>query len=347
MALHPTAENNGATEPNGENHAEESKTVAILFENDAWLTDLFDELSQREIPYQAFHVDDASLHLDRPPMFPLLVNRVSPSSYLRGHGPAIPFARAFLDLALANRVRVVNGLSSFHLETSKVAQHLLFRKIGVASPQTLIFNNRHQVREQANKMNYPAMLKPNCGGSGAFVREIISANHLVEVVEKTAKLFGPDHLLLLQEKVTAADGSVVRTEFIDGEFVYAIRAKATNTFNLCPADACERYAADPTAKGVEPRVEFESYLDIPSDAVAQAREIVREAGLDVGGVEFMEDADGRRWFIDINATSVYRDDVAEAFQVDAMQKLVDFIEREYHKELAKRNVNTNAPATSA
>ena len=112
-------------------------------------------------------------------------------------------------------------------------------------------------------------------------------------------------------------------------------ASQMSTYNMCPAVSCERLPADPG--GTEtPRVEFEPYPDIAPDAVAQAREIVRRAHLDVGGVEFVEAADGARTFFDINATSVYRADVCDALGIDALGKLVDFVDRELRKEVANR-----------
>ena len=98
-----------------------------------------------------------------------------------------------------------------------------------------------------------------------------------------------------------------------------------------------RQVADPMC-GEQPRVEFEPYPDIAPAAVAQARRIVTAANLEVGGVEFVESGNGTAWFYDINATSIYRREIADAVEVDAMGKLVDFIERELRKELLRRSL---------
>ena len=307
--------------------------VAILYENDAWLGDLFERLRERGVPFQPIPMQDAAHWLDDPPAVPLAFNKVSPSSYVRGHGPAIPFARALLDVLSLHGRRVVNGARAFRHETSKVAQHLLYAGLGIPTPRTLLFNARDGALAAARGFPFPAILKPDCGGSGAYVHAVDSPADLAELLASEREAFGPDHLLLLQERIDSTAG-IVRTEFVDGELVYAMRVFATNTFNLCPADTCEREAADATASA-PPKVDFEPYPDIPAAAVAQGREILRAAELDVGGVEFIEAPDGRRVVIDVNATSVYRPEICRAFGVDGLGKLVDFLERELYKEIAK------------
>ena len=221
----------------------DDQRLGILYENDAWLGDLFDELARRSIPYTAIRMDDAALMLEQPPAYSVVFNRVSPSSYLRGHGPAIPYARSMLELLSAEGRRVINGAVSFSLETSKFAQLLLFKRLGVHAPRSILFNNRKQIAQLARDFPFPAILKPSCGGSGALIRLIETYEHLVSLLQGDLNLFGPDHLLLLQERLVADDGAVIRAEFIDGQFVYAMRVRATNTFNLCPAVVRERCLA--------------------------------------------------------------------------------------------------------
>ncbi len=310
--------------------------LGILYENREWLAPLFESLNRAGVPFDAIEVKDAAFSLLEADRHSMYLNRVSPSSYLRGNGPAIQYAHAFLTALESGGTRVANGAGSFALETSKVRQQLLMESLGVPTPKTIVFNNRDQVRVLARDLTFPVMIKPDTGGSGALIRKVETFAELEHLLDSEEDLFGPDHLLLLQEFVTSVDGSVIRTEFVDGELIFAMRVTPVNTFNLCPADGCKRSPADADKNDGRAEVRFELYPDIPAEAVAQAREIVREARLDVGGVEYIETADGRRVFYDINATSVYREDICRAAGVDAFGKLCGFLARELAKESIKR-----------
>jgi hypothetical protein len=48
-------------------------------------------------------------------------------------------------------------------------------------------------------------------------------------------------------------------------------------------------------------------------------------GLDVGGIEYLEAADGRLVFYDINANSNLRAPIAQAFGFDPFERVVDFL----------------------
>ena len=229
---------------------------------------------------------------------------------------------------------MLNGSRAFRLETSKAAQLLLLRRLGIETPRTVLFDRSRAVLELARDFPFPAIVKPDCGGSGAHVHRVLDRDHLAALFEEGFLERGPDGLWLLQEELSPPDGAVVRTELIGGELVYAMRVRATNTFNLCPAEGCSRPPAD--AEGAPPRVEFEPYPDLPAEALEESRRVARAAGLDAGGVEFVELAGGRRVTSDINATSVYREDVAGAFGADPLETLVTFLERELRGTRARR-----------
>ena len=145
-------------------------------------------------------------------------------------------------------------------------------------------------------------------------------------------LWLPDNLLLLQEYFPAADPlrGIVRMEFLGGKFLYAMRVVSHGAFNLCPSVACNPedgsagHCEIPAAKPLKP-VEFYPYLEVPAEAVAAGERIMAAGGLDVGGIEFLESADGRLIFYDVNANSNLRASIGEAWGFDPFERVVDYL----------------------
>lgn len=292
----------------------------MLFENGDWMFDLASHFDRSRLELRSVDVSRSDFDLDALPTADVWFNRVSPSAHTRGHGSSVAFVANLLAALEQSGARVVNGSKSFGLETSKIAQHLLLRRLGVATPRTRAFNSPESLRAAAFELEYPRILKPNLGGSGAGVVRVESALDLLSRVELLP--FGPDGVLLAQE-VLPID-PIVRVEFIGEELVYAMKVRATNTFNLCPAELCLRKPVD---EEVEPHVEFEPYRDIAPEVIDETRRVVRAAGLEVGGVEFVELPNGTRSYFDVNATSVHRRDISEAWGVNPTQMLAAYLDR--------------------
>ena len=72
-------------------------------------------------------------------------------------------------------------------------------------------------------------------------------------------------------------------------------------------------------------MEFYPYPQVPTEAVATARRLVHAGGLDVAGIEYLEAADGRRIFYDVNANSNLRAPIGQAFGFDPFERVVDFL----------------------
>ncbi|MCP3903688.1 MAG: hypothetical protein GY715_08650 [Planctomycetes bacterium] len=300
--------------------------IAVLYENADWMDGLFAALDERGIAFDAIDLADGAYMIDDPGDYPLVINRVSPSADARGNGSAIDLAHGWLRTLERRGARVLNGADAFRVETSKVAQYQLIRDLGLRVPRTAVFNGRASVRALAGDFPFPAILKPDTGGSGVGIRFVGSRRELERLLDNEPELTESGAVLLLQEFVSAPDGTVTRMEFVGEELMYTMRVRPVNTFNLCPADGCERPPADGDDQA-EADALFEHAPDVSDEAIADARAIVRAAGLDIGGVEYIETADGRRWFYDINATSVYRSDVSAAAGINAMDRLVDLIEQ--------------------
>jgi len=220
---------------------------------------------------------------------------------------------------------------------SKSAQATLLRTLGIDTPWSITFNDVTALHAYADGIRWPAILKPDQGGSGARIHVVESLAHVESIFAADPSVWLPDNLFLLQEYLPHdPEQGIVRLEFLGGELLYAMRVKTHGRFNLCPSPVCnpedgEGACEIPAAQVLAPPVEFYPYLDVPSKAVETAKRIVRAARLDVGGIEYLETPDGRRVFYDVNANSNLRPSVAAAFGLEPFERVVTFLETEIRR----------------
>ena len=319
--------------------------LIVLYEHPEWQKPLFAALERRRISFRPFDVTRAAFsntELDHVRTLiasnrraPLYFNQASPSAYVRGSTRAVPLALAYMRSLELLGVRVLNGADVFALELSKSAQAMLLRTLGIDCPRSITFNDVSALRDYASDIQWPALLKPDQGGSGARIQVVESLEHVEDIFRRDPSVWLPDNLFLLQEYLPHdTDQGIIRLEFLGGELLYAMRVKTHGRFNLCPSPVCnpDEGAGVCEVPGVEsasaPPVEFFPFADVPVEAVTIAKRIVKAARLDGGGIEYLETDNGRRVFYDINANSNLRPAVAAAFGFDPFERVVDFLEGE-------------------
>jgi glutathione synthase/RimK-type ligase-like ATP-grasp enzyme len=304
--------------------------LIVLHEHPEWQKPLFAALERRGVSFLPFDVTRGAFTNVEPPLAPLYFNQASPSAYIRGNTRAVPLALAFMRSLELKGARVLNGADVFALELSKSAQATLLNSLGIDCPRSITFNDVGALRSQARDIQWPALLKPDQGGSGARIQVVESMAQIEEIFARDPSIWLPDNLFLLQEFLPHdPEQGIVRLEFLGGELLYAMRVKTHGRFNLCPSPVCNPDEGEGTCEVpnpiAAPPVEFYPYPDVPRDAVDTAKRIVKAAGLDVGGIEYLDSDNGRRVFYDINANSNLRPSVAEAFGFDPFEKVVEFL----------------------
>jgi len=305
--------------------------LIVLHEHPEWQKPLFAALEKRGVDFAPFDVTATAFDNVTPPAAKLYFNQASPSAYLRGNTRAVPLALAYMRTLQVQGARVLNGADVFALELSKSVQAALLHKLGIPTPRSITFNDPAALRRHADRITWPAVLKPDQGGSGARIQVVNSIAEVEDMFRRDPSIWLPDNLFLLQEYLPHdAEQGIVRLEFLGGELLYAMRVKTHGRFNLCPSPVCnpddgEGICEIPAQEVDAPPVEFHPYPEVPAEAVETARRIVRAVGLDVGGIEYLETPDGRRVFYDVNANSNLRPSVAEAFGFDPFERVVDFL----------------------
>ena len=237
-------------------------------------------------------------------------------------------------------MRVINGLRAFRNELSKASQMTLLEKLGLGYPKTRVLHRAAQVEAAVAGLRWPVVVKPNIGGSGAGVRKFTNIEDLRAAAEGGELAFGMDSTALVQEFIPARRQEIVRVEVLDGKFLYAIKIHITGeTFDLCPLDICK--TSD--GRAVEQKSDIvgamcvteakkglsvEGY-DEPVEVRREVEAIMREAGVELGGVEYMvDDRDGSRVYYDINALSNFVADGVGTVGFDPFARLADWLEAE-------------------
>jgi hypothetical protein len=313
----------------------EDRPLAVFYEHPDWFKPLFEELDRRGVPYVREH---ASAHRFDPaisPRYALVLNRMSPSAWLRGNGHAIFYTLQYLAYLEDRGVRVVNGRRAFLAEISKAYQLTLLQRLGLPYPKARVINSAGAAAEAAEGLRFPVVVKPNIGGSGAGVRLFRTPVELQEAASSGQLDTGLDGTALVQEYIPQEGGAIVRVEVLGGRFLYAIRIYSDGeSFNLCPADVCQTVSGEELVRQACPvdaprnGLRVESYRP-PAQQVEDVERIMATAGIEVGGVEYFVDArDGQLYYYDINALSNFVADATRVVGFDPFARLADYLEAE-------------------
>ena len=314
--------------------------IAVLNEHPEWQKRLYAELARRDMPFVELPLHDH--HFDpskRERAYSMVINRASPSAWKRDHASAIFFGQAALAYYESTGARVVNGVGPYLLETSKALQAMLLARLGISTPRTLVANNAASVRAASEALEYPIVVKPNIGGSGAGIVRFDDRASLDAWLDGTPS-YGVDGVVLVQEFHPAKDGHIVRVEMLGQRHLYSVKIYPDTTdFNLCPADICQVTPGQPPPVDPAGQTDFElcvvaapakklrieHHVESP-EVVESARAIMAAAKLDVGGIEYLTSTrDGRRYFYDINALSNFVRDAEEIVGFDPTKVFVDWI----------------------
>ncbi len=323
---------NGFLEPRGVMST--SNPMAIYVEHPDWFRPLFAELDRRGTNYVKLSLDRHRYDPgETSAAYALVVNRMSPSAYLRGRGHAIFYTLQYLAHLERLGVRVINGYAAWRTEISKAYQLSLLQALGLPYPRARVIHRPEEAVSAAEGLRLPLVFKPNIGGSGAGVQRFDSRDALAQAAPSLQ--LGLDHTALIQEFIPADARRIVRVEVLGGKYLYAICIYTEGeTFNLCPADVCQGTDGSTLERGAcaldAPRngLRVES-CSPPAHVIMQVERITAAAGIEVGGVEYVIDArDGKLYYYDVNALSNFVADPLRIIGFDPFARLADFLESE-------------------
>jgi hypothetical protein len=317
-------------------------TIHVLYENPAWLPPLLDGLAAEGFDdVRTVKLVEGIVDPNHPPAEGIWINRISPSSHTRGNASTIELGREVLYWLEAHGRRVVNGLSAFEIELSKLRQDLVLNRWGITTPRTVLAVGASAIEEAARGFEGPFITKHNQGGKGLGIRLFQSVDALAKWVNDPAFDAGPGGKVILQQYIEAPEPFITRVEIVGSEFLFAMRSNTSDGFELCPSDACQmESSAGPEVCPAEgPPSKFgRSPLTADDPLVERYIAMCKGEGIDLAGIEFVEDAEGQRYTYDINGTTNYSGVFAEQIGIDGMREFARYVRKVVVAEKSRRSV---------
>jgi len=311
----------------------DAAVLHVVYEHPDWFRPLFAELDRRGTAWAAVHIRDVAWDPAVAPDGAVLFNRMSPSAWTRGGAASVFATSDLLARAEAAGLRVINGSNAWAVEISKARQLDLLARSGVRAPRSKAVHHAEAAVAAAADLRFPIVTKPNVGGSGAGVTPFDSPEALAAAAREGRIDFGLTGVGLVQERFRSADSAIQRVEVLGGRVLYGIRVHAPEgEFNLCPADACRTSDGAELVRGAcavdaaDQGLQVEAFDPTP-EVVDEVERIARLAGIEVGGIEYVVDAEtGERLYYDVNALSNFVADGPQVVGFDPFARLVDWLE---------------------
>ena len=301
--------------------------IFIIHENPEWLPPFTAAFAARNTCFTEWNMADYDLDLGQVPPEGVFYNRMSASSFTRGHDRVPELTSITLAWLERHGRRVINGSRALQLEVNKAAQYAALEAAGITVPRTLVGLGFPAISRLLDRFgDGPVILKPNRGGKGSGVAGFETAAAAATAIKAGEIEPSIDGVTLVQSYIKSPRGIVTRAEFIGGKFNYAVEIDATKGFELCPADVCQMPGAEATPQ-------FTIIDSIDTELASRYEAFLRANGIDIAGIEFVTDASGKCFTYDVNTNTNYNPEAEKIAARNAPAAVAQFLITERDHQL--------------
>ncbi len=305
----------------------ELPVVHILYANPAGVPPVEGALAAEGFRVEMHEIRERLADLARPPEEGIWLNRMSPSPHTRGHHDSVALMREVLGWLESADRRVINGSRAFEIELSKLRRYLLLRWHGIETPRTVLAVGRKRILEAARRFEGPFLRKHDQRGKGLGIQLFESADELGAHLDSGELERAPEDQVVLQEYIRAPEPFVTRVELAGGRFLFAMRRSIGSGFEPYLAESC-RVEKRATPHG-SPKAETVTFSPSPLQAdnplVRQYLALCEKEGIDIAGIEFVEDERGRRYTYDVIANTDHDQAFCKQVGVDGMGEIARWL----------------------
>tara|TARA_B100000029_G_scaffold144397_1_gene139580 strand:- start:319 stop:1245 length:927 start_codon:yes stop_codon:yes gene_type:complete len=306
-----------------------NKKVYVIHENDEWVVPLRVEFKKIKTPFKEWHMGRDKIKFNDVPPNGIFYNRMSASSHSRGHRYAPEETMKVLKWLESHNKRIVNNSKALNLEISKQAQYIELKKHNIKIPETFFCKDKNDLIKNSKIFKKPFIIKHNRGGRGLGIKYFKNSDELVKHVNSDQFEPSIDGITLIQEYIVSTPQLITRVELVNSQLLYAVQVDATESFELCPADACnleEKFCpANPDGN------KFMIVKDYKNNEINKYLTMIQSNGIEIAGIEYIKGSDGEHYTYDINTNTNYNLIAEKKSDHKGMHAIANFLSDELKK----------------
>jgi len=305
------------------------KKIYIIHENDEWTSPLEEELIKLNAPYEKWHMNFNLIDTNQSPPLGVFYNRMSASSHTRGHRYAPEYTSIILDWLEYHERKVVNGSRALNLEISKSLQYKELKNEGIKIPKTFFAKGKKQLLNLSKNFERPFITKHNRAGKGLGIKLFDDLQKFEKHVNSSYFEESIDGITILQDYIKPKNNCIIRTEFIDKKFLYAVQVDASDGFELCPADDCDSEVEFCPANSSGNK--FMILENFSNNILNNYKRVLQNNNIDIAGIEFLQDSEGELFTYDINTNTNYNSVAESLSSHNGMKSIANYLYSELIK----------------
>lgn len=280
--------------------------IGILFESKEWSSYALHEnivkmgVPAKLIDLQADHNEDEILSCE------LIVNRIFASAVFRGHQESLSRMPGIIEALQSRNIPMINPYEAHFYEINKEQSTLALAAHGFTVPKVYGVFVPAAIN-QADVIQYPCVIKPNCGGRTHYTYIARNQDELACHMKSA-----PDIAFLAEEYIEPEYGYLTRIEVIDRSCKLIVKRSVTEN-GLSAYHLGSTYTAYSDCNG-----------SIKSAAV-RAMDLLQ---IEAGSMDIIENRNGF-YMIDINSVSNASEDNTEMFHFDLMKETAAYAVQRY------------------
>ena len=295
-------------------------SIAIIYESEEWSNIyLKDYLSKKGFDVLFINFEKSVFDAAFFSSVQLIVNRIFPSSYFRGHVKTYYKGIDFLRKLNEKGIPMINSFEALMYDFDKQLVCKALRDNNVNTPEIYCGSKNFDI----DKIKYPCIIKPNRGGRSTHTCKVDNSEELYEFSNTL-----PAIDFIYQEYIQSIDNYTLRIEVINGEIFSAVKRSMDEK-------GISSYHRGAVYEHIHKLDEHIEKLVINTLSILNIK---------MGGIDVIVSKDGP-YIIDVNATSNFSKVFVDFLGKNPLDKMGDLIIEEYLKISTKYDTLPNFPTS--